>query len=129
MSLNACGGGEHKGLELTSMPDAPWSGRDSFGNVLVTEKESGILLIGGFKPERTDEVFFTSNFREWKKIFTVGQVPSARNGHCAVRYKERILVIGGFDGENFNSDVYTTLDGVIWEKLNNAPFAPRAFFG
>lgn len=129
LSLIACGGGEYKGLELSSMPNASWSGRDSFATVLSTVKEPGLLLIGGFTPERTNEVFFTSNFRRWEKISTLGNLPSPRNGHCAIKYKERIFLIGGYDGEKLNSDVYTSLDGVIWEKMNNAAFAPRAFFG
>ncbi len=51
----------------------------------------------------------------------------ARSGHTCVTFKNKLWVIGGWDGKRAHNDVWYSDDGVLWKTMiENAPFKPRA---
>lgn len=46
--------------------------------------------------------------------------------HAAASFRDRIWVLGGFDGRAHSSDVWSSPDGLNWEKAATAPWSPRA---
>ena len=51
----------------------------------------------------------------------------ARSGHTCVNYNGRLWIIGGWDGKNAHNDVWSSRDGIHWERaIHHAPFKPRA---
>jgi hypothetical protein len=108
---------------------APWSGRDSFGTVLMPGAGDTVLIFGGFTPARSNETWISSDLQHWFLIPPSPSMPSPRNGHCIITHRGRMLVIGGFDGNGFLSDAYASVNGREWVRLPDAAFSPRAFFG
>lgn len=76
----------------------------------------GGLGVGG----RFNDLFeFRIEKRQWKRIKTTGQAPSARNGHVcvAVRRNKALLIHGGFDGQRRSDFHLFDIDSSVWREL------------
>ncbi|MFS8020029.1 putative kelch-type beta propeller [Helianthus anomalus] len=66
----------------------------------------------------------------WKRVATMGISPAKRNSHTCVSWKNKIIVIGGEDTQNYYmSDVQMLdTDTLTWTKLitNGELLPPRA---
>ena len=87
----------------------------------VCIREEQLVVIGGFSGlDNTIEVHLqTQRGGEWHGVQTSGEeVPSPRNGHCAVYVGEsRILVMGGWLGDRVCTDVFCLDTRTwVWEK-------------
>ncbi|WP_445355262.1 Ig-like domain-containing protein [Microbulbifer sp. EKSA008] len=48
---------------------------------------------------------------------------SGREGHQVIAFKEKLWLIGGYDGLEYQNDIWSSSDGIIWElQTKNAPF-------
>ena len=53
------------------------------------------------------------------------------NGHCSISFKEKLFILGGYNGLEFVNDIYIYSENnkIGFIPFSKAPFAPRAFFG
>jgi len=118
--------------ELRKTP--PWEAR--YGHSL-TEFQDKLVMIGGFRPVETNEIWtMTVNdevntpFRpdlfatEWSRL----PVPpfSPRGWHRTVVFSGKLWVIGGMP---LNNEVWSTTDLTHWEMHQTPSFGPRSAFG
>jgi hypothetical protein len=67
----------------------------------------------------------TSDFKRWEVLAETSELPQ-RIFYGALVFKDRIWLLGGFDGKNYYNDVWNSADGVHWTKvLEGAPWSPR----
>lgn len=115
------------GRRLTS--SAAFSPRDSMAAV----EFNGLLwILGGFTPDRSNEVWHSQDGVTWKQAPAPPWSP--RNLAGAAVLNGRLLLIGGYghDGDQVRllDDIYSTRDGESWELVDqHAPWGPRAAFG
>ncbi len=53
---------------------------------------------------------------------------SGRSGHSTVVFRNRLWLIGGFDGTQVKNDIWYSHDGLKWNFGGNAPFKGRSLF-
>lgn len=46
--------------------------------------------------------------------------------HAAASYRNRLWILGGFDGKQHSADVWSSVDGMNWSRVATAPWSPRA---
>lgn len=109
---------------------ARFSPRDSMAAV---EFAHYLWILGGFTPERTNEVWYSADGLTWSQA---AQPPwSPRNLAGAATLNGRMFLLGGYgrDGDQqptYFNDVYASVDGQSWELVTaDAPWGPRAAFG
>ena len=105
---------------------SPWRAADCMG---VTKMSDSVYICGGFSPNRSNEVWKTGNFKEWRFINRAQW--EARSSHALICFKNNLLVLGGtIDGKNHLNDIHQSSDGSSWRPLlKNAPWEPRMAFG
>ncbi len=105
-----------------------------FGNLhstCVNHATKEVYLFGG-KSNRYSNTTFVLNLDtlKWKKVDTKGSTPSARYGHSAVIYNNKMYVFAGYDNEGGKcNDLYVlSLDTKEWTmvKMNGAANWPEA---
>ncbi|HEY5038682.1 MAG TPA: hypothetical protein VIJ93_06390, partial [bacterium] len=127
--------------ETTS--SAPFSNRTNHASVFFNNQ---IWVIGGQDSTGArNDVWYSGDGTNWKS--TTGGVPTATNtptgtvtpstpvsifspryGHQAMVFKNKMWVIGGYDGTNYKNDVWSSWDGKIWSQATTAAgFSTRAF--
>ena len=96
------------------LASAPWASRDSAGTVVFKGK---MWILGGFLDYfpadasglnevyfRTNDVWFSENGLDWMLATAQASWP-ARNLPASVAFKEKMWIMGGFDGTNSLNDV------------------------
>jgi len=84
-----------------------------------------LFVIGGFSRGYRNDVWCSVNGAQWTSISKESAF-SPRVGHSAVVFKNKMWIIGGYDGEKYKNDVWSSIDGIRWEPVvSKAGFAPR----
>ena len=106
-----------------------WSGR--YDHTLIAFKDK-IWLIGGvlcgahgWEPGKND-VWSSTNGKDWELI--TDKAPwKGRHGHAVVVYKDKMWIVGGWDGICCGiNDVWYSDDGLNWKKtLEDSPWEGR----
>ncbi len=100
----------------------------------VVAMNGDLYLIGGTDGSKLNDVWKSSDKgKSWTQVLAHTNTPdntqfSPRDAHQVVVKDNTLYVIGGADKEsNSLNDVWSSTDGVTWEKLtNNAAFSPRS---
>jgi len=114
---------------------APWEGRHTAGYVV---HDGQMWIVGGDcnQGHYQNDVWRSGDGVAWELMND--DVPwGGRALHHTVAFKNRIWVMGGQSmpayapaPEVFHNDVWSTADGVTWEKiLDHAPWSPRGMIG
>jgi N-acetylneuraminic acid mutarotase len=98
---------------------------------------SNIYYIGGYddvdisQAETLSDVYSSSTASSWSKLNVIGGSPwGARFGHGIVAFKDKLWILGGKDGVGTNNEVWSSSDGLIWERVtDSAGWDPRYNFG
>ena len=100
--------------------------RDSHAAVAFNDGSGEKLyVIGGFGSGYKNDIWCSTNGYGWAE-FNKNAEFSPRLLHRAAVFKNRIWVIGGFDGTSLKNDVWSSRNGIIWECATpNAGFSPR----
>ncbi|XP_010531849.1 PREDICTED: tip elongation aberrant protein 1-like isoform X2 [Tarenaya hassleriana] len=109
--------------------------REGHGATLVGKR---LFIFGGCgrSPDTNDEVYYndlyilnTETF-VWKRSVTTGTPPSARDSHTCSSWKNKLIVLGGEDGQDYYlSDVHILdADTFVWKELHTSGqlLTPRA---
>ncbi|XP_019083710.1 PREDICTED: tip elongation aberrant protein 1-like [Camelina sativa] len=109
--------------------------REAHSAALIDKR---LFIFGGCgkSPDSDDEVFYndlyilnTETF-VWKRAITNGKPPSARDSHTCSTWKNKIIVVGGEDLDDYYlSDVHVLdTDKFVWKELNTSGqlLTPRA---
>ena len=68
----------------------------------------------------------TSDFKRWEVLAETSELPR-RIFYGAVVFKDRIWLMGGFDGKNYFNDVWNSADGVHWTRVaEKSAWSPRS---
>lgn len=109
-------------------PAAPWSARDSAGEVVFNNE---MWLLGGFTPDRVNDVWHSPNGVNWTQA-TPAAPWEARNLPGSVVYDNRMWIMGGVAGGSgpwFN-DVWSSTNGSNWTRATaSAPWSGRGGLG
>jgi len=63
---------------------------------------------------------------EWKLATDNARFPG-RSGHKCLLFKNKLWIIGGWNGKKVLGDIWFSNDGIDWKcALKSAPFPPRA---
>ena len=104
------------------------SPRDSMASIVYNDQ---MWLFGGFTPNRSNEILFSSNGTYWEK----GHTPfwSKRNLHSVVCFNKKLWLMGGYGGNYYNkclNDIHSSVDGIKWKlEATFSPWQARAAFG
>ncbi|HEX8920993.1 MAG TPA: hypothetical protein VF766_05925, partial [Pyrinomonadaceae bacterium] len=67
----------------------------------------------------------TTDFKRWEVVAETSRLPQ-RVFYGAVVFKDKIWLMGGFDGQRYYNDVWNSADGVNWTKaIEGAAWSPR----
>lgn len=58
----------------------------------------------------------TRNGKTWETVAEKSNLPN-RIFYGAVAFKDKIWLIGGFDGKNYHNDVWNSADGINWNRI------------
>lgn len=73
----------------------------------------------------TSRIARTRDFRTWEVLAARSNLP-ARVFYGAVTYRDRVWLLGGYDGQTYYNDVWSSPDAVHWTRLTaNAGWSPR----
>ncbi|MDQ6886560.1 MAG: hypothetical protein M3068_04610 [Gemmatimonadota bacterium] len=73
----------------------------------------------------TSQIARTRDFRQWETVAAESNLPR-RVFYGAVTYKNRIWLMGGFDGAGYHNDVWSSADGIRWKRATrHAGWSPR----
>ena len=71
----------------------------------------------------------TDDFRTWKTVATTSNLPG-RIFPTFVVFRDKIWLIGGYDGSRFYNDIWNSADGVTWTRVvEKADWSPRSSSG
>jgi hypothetical protein len=110
--------------------DAPWCGRGAFGCSVHNDK---LWVYGGVNWENKiplGDVWYSDNGIDWN-LATKTPGWSPRGMFSSLVWQDRIWILGGgiyHDRETNHSDVWSSQDGIRWEKVvEHAGWPPRRF--
>jgi hypothetical protein len=111
-------------LDRTFDSTRDWEGRHTAGYVVFKDR---MWIVGGDvnQGHYHDDVWNSADGKTWSLVNKGKKVPwGPRALHCTVAFKDRIMVMGGqtipqiaTEKEVFYRDVWTSTDGISWEKL------------
>ena len=111
---------------------APWPPRDSPGAVVFQNR---MWILGGFQLaesggfRRLNDVWRSPDGVNWEQV-AVDAPWAARNLAGCAAFRDRIWLLGGFDGRRTFADVWSTPDGRNWDRVTaDAPWGARGAFG
>ena len=114
------------GLDWTALSsNAPFSPRTTYG----VEFQGQLWIFGGATADGkasgadSNDIWRSGDGINWTRVATTGTIFSARDGHRVVLFKNKLWVIGGWDGmvgsggtETRLNDVWSSDDGIAWTK-------------
>ena len=75
--------------------------------------------------ELSTKIMRTRDGRKWETVAEKSNLP-ARIFYSAVAFKDKIWLIGGFDGKRYYNDVWSSPDGANWTRVaEKAAWTPR----
>jgi hypothetical protein len=99
-----------------------------FGNPRVK-----LVFVGGYCVEDNaylDNIFTSSDGRNWEEVHPIGPMWSRRSGHGLLVYKGKLWLFGGHIATVSYNDVWWTDDLIHWHlALADAPWSARQHFG
>ena len=110
----------------TALPD---SGLNSAYQSFV-QLDGAVYALGSLSGNYQDftispKILRTRDGRSWETATEQSNLPK-RIFYSTVVFKNKIWLIGGYDGENYLNDVWTSEDGVQWQRVvAQAPWSPR----
>ncbi len=124
--------GSNTYLFIDGTQKANSSTADSFGginaNLLLGIRDDGLRVLNGF----LDEIRISKGIARWTSDFTPRSKAydaflEPRFAHGAVSFGGRLYVLGGYNGANYLSDVWSTSDssGTSWTDHGEAPWSAR----
>jgi hypothetical protein len=73
----------------------------------------------------TSRIARTRDFRRWEVLAAESELPR-RVFYGAVAWKDRLWLMGGYDGTDYYNDVWTSTDAVHWTRVTpHAGWSPR----
>ncbi len=67
----------------------------------------------------------TTDFKKWETLSGTSNLPG-RIFYGLVVFKDKIWLLGGFDGTTYHNDIWSSADGVTWTRVvKNAAWSPR----
>lgn len=101
---------------------AAWNPRDSMGLLAFEDR---LWLLGGFTPERVNDVWTSTDGTDWERIVDEAAWPP-RNLPGAAVYDDRLWIVGGVRGdEGCYNDVWWSENGGQWHCVTeDTPFSP-----
>ncbi len=109
---------------------APWSPREHHAVVPFSGR---LYLLGGNDVQgRRNDVWYTYDGANWTQADTgeSKNIWSPRSSHAAVSAAGNLWVIGGYDDEGLNDEVWASSDGEKWNWVaRHAPWAAREDHG
>ncbi|HEX8736181.1 MAG TPA: hypothetical protein VF721_12710 [Pyrinomonadaceae bacterium] len=73
----------------------------------------------------TSKISRTRDFKTWETVAEKSSLP-ARVFYGAVVFKDKIWLVGGWDGKNYHNDVWNSVDGVNWRRAaEKTAWTPR----
>ncbi|MDQ3801415.1 MAG: hypothetical protein M3384_18490 [Acidobacteriota bacterium] len=73
----------------------------------------------------TSKISRTRDFRSWETLAEKSNLPE-RVFYGAVVFKDKIWLVGGWDGKNYHNDVWNSEDGVNWRRVaEKTAWTPR----
>jgi hypothetical protein len=115
-----------------AVQNAPFGVRSAHKCIVFKD---GIYLVGGVNDKAIydpdvkfyNDVWFSSDGISWEQKTSSAQF-HGRAYHALTVFKDRLWVIGGFDGVKDYNDCWSSTDGVNWDKMSDsAEFTPRRF--
>jgi len=89
-------------------------------------------ISSGIKQPIYNDVYeFNFENETWNKIPTVGDFPAPRKALCAIVYKNRMYIYGGWNNETYFNDMYylqLDVSPMVWCKVNQQGQVPKARF-
>ncbi len=111
---------------------APWPPRDSPGAAIFRDQ---VWLLGGWQmlgPERfprLNDVWRSTDGLTWEYMLPTAPWPARNLAGCVV-LRDRIWLMGGFDGVHTLGDIWCSSDGRNWDCVTHrAPWGCRGAFG
>lgn len=115
-----------KSWTKTALPE---SGLNSAHQKYVQFK-GAIYALGAMRGNYLDftidtKILRTKDGKSWETLAEKSNLPE-RVFYGAVVFKEKIWLIGGFDGKNYHNDVWASKDGVNWTRVaEKTSWSPR----
>ncbi len=109
--------------------DLPESGLNSGYQDYVQFKDA-VYALGTMRGNYTNmklssKIARTSDFKTWETLAEKSDLP-ARVFYGATVFKDKIWLVGGYDGKNYYNDVWNSKDGVNWKRVaEKAEWSPR----
>ena len=111
---------------------APWPPRDSPGAVVFRDR---MWLLGGFQCDisgnfsRLNDIWSSPDGVGWDQILPAAPWRPRNLAGCVV-YRDRIWLMGGFDGARTLSDIWSSPDGRHWDQVAaEVPWGARGALG
>lgn len=71
------------------------------------------------------KILKTTDFNTWETVAEASNLPQ-RIFYSVVVFDNKIWMFGGFNGKNYNNDVWASADGSHWEQVaKTTPWSPR----
>lgn len=109
--------------------DLPESGLSSAYQKFV-QFEDAVYALGTMRGnylnmELSSKIARTQDFKAWETLAEKSNLP-ARVFYGALVFKDKIWLVGGYDGANYYNDVWNSKDGVNWQRVaEKAAWSPR----
>eukprot|EP01029_Cantina_marsupialis_P016479 TRINITY_DN3674_c0_g1_i2.p1 TRINITY_DN3674_c0_g1~~TRINITY_DN3674_c0_g1_i2.p1 ORF type:complete len:509 (-),score=147.22 TRINITY_DN3674_c0_g1_i2:982-2508(-) len=81
------------------------------------------------EPVVVNEIWRTSIENDWEQVVSENNQWSAREGHKAFVWNNKLCVLGGKDSIQYNGDLWCSLDAVNWELIHDNVITGRSNFG
>ena len=109
--------------------DLPESGLNSGYQKYVQFKGSiyalGTMQGNYLNMKLSSKIARTRNFRTWETVAERSNLPD-RVFYGATVFKDKIWLLGGYDGKNYFNDVWNSSDGATWQRVTDrAAWSPR----
>jgi hypothetical protein len=100
--------------------DLPESGLNSGYQKYVQFKDAvyalGTMQGNYLNMKLSSKISRTKDFKTWETVAEKSNLPD-RIFYGATVFKDKIWLVGGFDGNNYYNDVWNSSDGVNWTKI------------
>ncbi len=110
---------------------APWPRRDSPGGAVFKDRMwlfGGWQMLGPMNFPRLNDVWHSADGLTWECVLRAAPWPARNLAGCVV-LRDRVWLMGGFDGVHTLGDVWCSTDGRSWDCVTQrAPWGCRGAF-